>query len=65
MRVGAAGDLRKMGDRNNLVEAREALQALSHRLRDTAAHADVDFIEHKERETVGLCEDHLDREHDS
>jgi hypothetical protein len=65
MTIGKAGDLRQMCNRNDLMKLRKALQAFSDSLRNSSADADIDFIEHKQREPVSLGKNRFQCKHDA
>ena len=59
------GDLRQMGDAQDLVSTTEQPEAPTHRIRAAAANARIDLIEDQRRGRVGLGKDLLDRQRDA
>jgi hypothetical protein len=62
MAAGARGYLRRMSDGKHLRPRGEASEALTHGVRDRAADACVDFVEHKGRRCAAIRKAYLDRQ---
>jgi hypothetical protein len=65
MLVGARRDLRRVGDGEHLRLGGEPREPLADRVRDRAADAAVDLVEHQGRRGVALGERHFQREQEA
>ena len=64
VRISHRGDLRKVGDAENLMLSSDVRQAFRYVLGSSSADAGVNLIEDQGRDIVRIGEDGLDRQHD-
>ena len=64
VRISHRGDLRKVGDAENLMLSSDVRQAFRYFLGSSSADAGVNLIEDQGRDIVRIGEDGLDRQHD-